>query len=96
MATLTVEYFKENYASLKEIPDDDVKKVLQKLREDWITTSTRLEDTTRETLLKQEYPIVFVDAVKPAEGKFGIVVSLSCCVGVGCFLCSPVILTCLS
>ena len=69
MATLTVEYFKKNYASLKDIPDDVVASVLHRLKEDWITTTTDLENTSRDTLLQRSYPIVFVDAVKPAEGE---------------------------
>ena len=75
MTTLTVEYFKTNYASLKDIPDDDIKKVLHKLEEDWIRTTEQLAEASRDNLIIQKYPLVFVNAVKPAEeGTFGIVV----------------------
>ncbi len=65
MATLTVEYFKKNYASLKDVSDDDVNRVLDKLKEDCITTTTSLEIVSRDGLIQKNYPAVFVKAVKP-------------------------------
>ena len=67
MATLTVEYFKKNYESLKDIPDDDVANVLHRLKEDWITTTTSLESVSRDGLIQKNYPLMFVNALKPEE-----------------------------
>ena len=92
MATLTVEYFKKNYASLKDVGDEELKGVLEKLNRNWVKNSDQLAAITRDTLIRNEFPGLFVDAVKPAEGKFGIVVPLSCFVQ---FVCSPVTLKCL-
>ena len=48
----------------------------------------KVSDITAKSRLR-----VFIQNVRR---KFGIVVLLSCCVDVACFVCSPVTLTCLS
>jgi hypothetical protein len=67
MASLTVEYFKKNYESLKDIPDDDLANVLHRLKEDWITTTTSLESVSRDGLIQKNYPLMFINALKPEE-----------------------------
>ena len=68
MATLTVEYIKKNYASLKDIPDDKIAGVLHRLtQEDWISTTTDLENTSRDALMRKKYPLLFLNALKPGE-----------------------------
>ena len=67
MPDLSAEYLKEKYASLRDESDDQLVAVLGKLKQDWITTTAELEKVSRNTLLKKEYAIVFVDAVKPEQ-----------------------------
>lgn len=67
MPDLSAEYLKEKYASLRDESDDQLVAVLGKLKKDWITTTAELEKVSRNTLLKKEYAIVFVDAVKPEQ-----------------------------
>ena len=65
MATLTVEYFKKNYASLKDVGDEELKGVLEKLNRNWVKNTDQLAAITRDTLIQNEFPWLFVDAVKP-------------------------------
>ena len=67
MTTLTIEYLRNNYPSLAEVSNDDLKAVLNKLKKDWIGTIDELNRTTRDSLVEVGYPLRFVDAVKPKE-----------------------------
>ena len=68
MTTLTVEELKDNYPSLKDVPEKKLEAVLVKLTNDWITSADELKAVKREDLLVKEYPLGFVNAVKPQEG----------------------------
>lgn len=68
MTTLTVEELKDNCASPKDVKEEKLNAVLVRLVNDWITTSDKLKDVRREDLLEKDYPLGFVNAVKPQEG----------------------------
>lgn len=81
MSTLTGEYLRNNYASLKDVSEEALNEVLDKMKKDWITTADGLKQVTREDLLEKDYPLGFVNAVKPREGMSRFV-SISCCMDV--------------
>lgn len=78
MTTLTPNFFRNSYASLKDVPKDQLESVVVTLKGDWITTADGLQRVTRDDLLSKGYPLVFVNAVKPREEGTSRFVSVSC------------------
>ena len=65
---LTVEYLKENYPPLRIIPEKTINDhILVRLKKELVTTPKLLELVSRESLIAKDYPLAFVDIVKPKK-----------------------------